>query len=262
MDNHLLLIFIAVIPVVFILVFVYHNDKTKEPWTLLLQFFGLGILSCGMVLLISYLLGFIFPFMTMNLAEMDMFSILLYSFVGVAFVEEICKWIMVFFRGYRSKEFDEVYDMIVYAVFVSLGFAFVENIIYILGNGNLQTAILRAFSAIPGHACDAVFMGYYLSLAKQCHHRNHYDSEKYNILLSILVPAFLHGIYDFCLFSGIQALLVAFLIFIIFLYVISILKLKELSNAKQEMKKKNRFCPKCGKELENGECKDCEGRQD
>ena len=55
----------------------------------------------------------------------------IYVFLFVALIEEGSKFLMTYILGYNNKEFDEVYDMIVDASFVSLGFAFYENLIYI-----------------------------------------------------------------------------------------------------------------------------------
>lgn len=264
MDDISLLLFFTVLPIILILVFVYNKDKNKEPIKLLLQLFGLGILSCFMVLLLSDVLALFLPFMDMKLSEMNFINTLLYAFIGVAFVEEFCKWVMVYSKGYHNKEFDELYDIIVYAVFVSLGFAFFENIMYVLSSGNLRTAIIRAISAVPGHACDAIFMGYYLSIAKQYHYQKKKDLEKKNVILSIFIPALLHGIYDFCLMSGIRLLVFVFIIFVIGLYAISLKKLKEISSSNKIINGSNvhRFCINCGAKLNGPFCNNCGARQE
>ncbi len=263
MDNNLsLMLFLAVLPVVLILIFVYNKDKTKEPLGLLMKLFGLGILSCFLVLAISAGMEKIFPFMRGNIDDKSFLDTLLYSFIGVALVEEFCKWLMLYFKGYKNDEFDELYDILVYSVFVSLGFAFFENILYVLGNQQLSVALLRAVSAVPGHACDAVFMGYYLNLAKQFYYKDRKELEKKYIIYSILVPALLHGIYDFCLMSGYTILAVTFVFFVIFLYSISIVKLKELSESNKKIKFKNKFCGTCGAKIEGEFCRVCGSRQE
>ena len=161
------LFFLAAIPVVLILMFVYNKDKEKEPISLLVKLFFFGILSCFLVLLVSGVLELFIPFMSKELEDQSFIETILYSFLGVALVEESCKWIMLYAGGYNHKEFDEAYDIIVYSISVSLGFAFFENICYVLAPGGIAIALIRAVSAVPGHACDAIFMGYYLSIAKQ-----------------------------------------------------------------------------------------------
>ena len=262
MSSLSIMLFFSILPVILILVFVYSFDKAKEPFPLLLQFFGLGIISCILVLAVSDIMALFIPIMRLNLDDMNFLETMFYAFIGVALVEEACKWIMVYFRGYNHNEFDEVYDIIVYAVVVSLGFAFIENIIYVFGSGTLSTALLRAVSAVPGHACDAIFMGYYLSVAKQFQLQNRKDLERRNILLSILIPAILHGIYDFCLMSGLIILILIFFIFVIFLYIISIKKLHEISSHNRKIKFKNNFCPSCGAKIEGQFCSRCGTRQE
>ena len=188
-------------------------------------------------------------------------NILLYSFVGVALIEESIKWLVLYMRGYYQKEYDEDYDMIVYAVFVSLGFAFLENAFYINQIGSLKTAITRALLAIPGHACDAIFMGYYLSIAKQFRYSKQKGQEIKYTILSIIIPTVLHGIYDFCILSKLKVLTYIFFAFIIFLYIISMKKLKEISKINKLKIYQDVFCPICGAKLQDKKCPNCDNRQ-
>lgn len=280
MSSKGLLLFFAVLPVVLILAFVYKKDKDKEPLMLLLSFFFKGIFSCFLVLTISEILGAFLPFMNKEVNMMTFTEVFLYAFVGVALVEEFCKWLMVYFGGYNHREFDEIYDILVYSIFVSLGFAFFENLLYVFNSGSLSIAILRAVSAIPGHACDAVFMGYYLSMAKQCRVLKKSDKEKSFLVKSVLIPAILHGIYDFCLMSGRILFVLVFLVFVVYLYVVSIKKLNKLSGSNRSLniflrrpqpagmgqmgvqqvapqQNNNNFCTGCGTRLTGPFCTKC-----
>lgn len=223
------LLFLAIIPVVIILSYIYLKDRNKEPWGLLIKLFIMGVASCLLVLLVSEVLYIIFPFMKNGTEYMTFFEVMTYAFIGVALVEETCKWIMTYFGSYFHKAYDEVYDGIVYSVYVSLGFACLENILYVFMNNSIAVGITRGILAVPGHACDAVFMGYYLSLAKVYASQGKKSLEKKNLLLSVIVPTILHGIYDFCLFSSIDILLLVFLIFVITVYIFSIKKIKLLA---------------------------------
>ena len=223
------LLFLAVIPIVIICTYIYLKDRNKEPWSLLIKLFILGIASCFLVLLASGILFKVFPFMNKDTAYMTFFEVMAYAFIGVAFIEELCKWIMVYFGAYFNKAYDELYDGIVYSVYVSLGFAFFENLLYVFKNQSIVVGISRGLLAVPGHACDAVFMGYYLSLAKVYALQGKKTLEKKNLILSVLVPTILHGIYDFCLFASVDALLLVFFGFVICLYIFSIKKIKFLS---------------------------------
>lgn len=224
-----LLFVLAIIPVVIILTYIYLKDRNKEPWSLLIKLFVLGVASCFLVLFVSELLFMIFPFMSKDTAYMTFFETMAYSFIGVALVEEFCKWLMTFVGAYNHKAYDEVYDGIVYSVYVSLGFACLENILYVFMNNSIAVGISRGILAVPGHACDAVFMGYYLSLAKVYASQGKKSLEKKNLVLSVLVPTILHGIYDFCLFANMDILLLVFFVFVITIYVFAIKKIKLLA---------------------------------
>ena len=225
-----ILLFLAVLPVVAICTYIYTKDKNKEPGLLLAKLFLLGIGSCFLVLILSGIVFKILPFMDKETTNMTFFEIMAYAFIGVALIEEFCKWLMTYLGAYKTKSYDEVYDGIVYAVYVSLGFAFFENILYIFRNASIIVGISRGILAVPGHACDAVFMGYYLSLAKVYAQQGDKKLEKRNLILSVMVPTILHGIYDFCLFSGIDLLLIVFLVFVVTVYLFSFKKIKQLSS--------------------------------
>ncbi len=255
------LLFLAIIPVVIILMIVYLKDKNKEPMTLLIKLFFFGFISCILVLLISNFMELFLPFMDTEKSYRSVVDILLYAFFGVALVEEFCKWLMVYMGAYHHRAFDELYDGIIYSVFVSLGFAFVENILYVISTYSIETAILRGISAVPGHACDAIFMGYYLSVAKQFGLRKKRKEEKKYLTMSIIVPMILHGIYDFCLMSGYDILVTAFIIFVIILYILSFRKLSIMSKHNRKIKFRNKFCPGCGKIVTGEFCAHCGRKQ-
>lgn len=276
-----ILICLAIVPVALICTYIYRKDKNKEPSSLLVKLFLLGFVSCLLVLILSDILFLFFPFMDKGTTSMNIFEVLAYSFIGVALVEEFCKWLMVYLGAYSHKAYDEVYDGIVYSVYVSLGFAFIENLLYILVNGSVGIGVARGLLAVPAHACDAVFMGYYLSLAKVYASRGQKELEKKNLLLSVIAPTILHGTYDFCLFAQEPALMLIFIIFVITLFIISIKKIKQLSSQKRknshennspteytnqkqnstEVNPKNNFCPYCGTRIDGNFCGNCGNRQ-
>ena len=163
---------------------------------------------------------------------------------------------MTYSISFHSKEFDEVYDVIVYSVFAALGFAFLENLFYVYENG-VMTGIVRAIFAVPGHACDGVFMGYYLGLAKISRLNGKKDLSRKNLILSILVPAIMHGIYDYCLFTENVIFVVIFLVFVVLIYVFSIRKVKRISSITKKIIYKYNYCPNCGRVVDCNYCPDC-----
>lgn len=245
-DNTSILLFLAILPVLLILLFVYTKDKNKEPKMLLLKLFISGFISCGLVLFFSAYLERISDVFS-PITSKDFFGKIMYAFIGVALVEEISKWIMVYLVGYNNKEFDELYDGLVYAVFVSLGFAFVENLVYVFVSSSIYTAVVRALCAVPSHACDAIFMGHHISIAKQYSIKRNKKKERIHLLLSLLMPTFIHGVYDFCLLSGYKILIIVFIIFIVVMYFISLSTLNESSTSNKNIKKiSHRYCKYCG----------------
>ena len=252
-----LLILLAALPVIIILLLVYKKDKNKEPMALLIKLFLGGFLSCGLTLLLTEILELCFPFMGGTLESKSFFQLFLYAFIGVALVEEFSKWIMTYLYGYHHQEFDELYDGMIYAIFVSLGFAFVENIIYVVKLSSVNVALMRAISAVPSHACDAIFMGYYLSIAKYLSIRNKKEKEKKYLILSLVVPAIIHGIYDYCLMSGYQVLVIIFVIFVVAIYIVSIRKLRKIAKNSKKMDFNPKHCPKCGEIITGDYCPRC-----
>lgn len=249
------LLFIALLPVVLIVLFIYKKDRIKEPPKLLWKLFFAGFGSAVLVWLVSQFLTPIFPILSDQEVELGLFELFINVMIGVALVEEVCKWFMVYTISFNHESFDELYDMILYSVLVSLGFATIENILYIYSLG-FETGVYRAIFAVPGHACDGVFMGYYLGLAKICS-INGLDSEKKkNIFLSILVPTLLHGIYDFCIFSKLDILILVFFIFVLILYIKSIKKINKVSKLNSKFKNKT-FCANCGAEVNTNYCTNC-----
>ncbi|HWQ29944.1 MAG TPA: PrsW family glutamic-type intramembrane protease, partial [Negativicutes bacterium] len=145
------------------------------------------------------------------------------SFVVAGLVEEGFKFLFFFLFIWRNRDFDEMFDGIVYAVFISLGFATVENLAYVLSTG-MSTAVVRSFTAVPAHALFAVAMGYYLGIAKFAGPRYR---QKY-IWLGFISPVILHGIYDFILLSQKLYLLVLFIPYMLYLWKRGLRNIEEL----------------------------------
>lgn len=189
-----ILIAAAVIPAIVLLTMVYRADRVEsEPPGLLLRLVLMGILSTSIAKLLErlglLLLNSIFP------GETLLYDILLY-FGVVGFAEEGAKYVLLKRATWYSPEFNCRFDGVVYAAFVSLGFAVWENIGYVFMSG-LGTAMLRAVTAIPGHACFGVFMGCWYAQAKELERMGDENASKRLRILSVVIPAILHGAYDF-----------------------------------------------------------------
>lgn len=217
------LLALAVAPSIAILVYIYTKDKyDKEPMKFLLLLFGLGCLTvipaCILELIIQGAAGFE--------NNDSLLSILIEAFFGVAVIEEGVKYFVLrTAAGKRCKHFNQMFDGIVYAVFVSLGFATVENILYVMQNG-FSTGVMRALTAVPCHAITAVAMGYYLGVGRFRVEAR--DRKKY-LALSFIVPVILHGVYDFLVLSGNIVLILICIPFIVFMYIYAFKKIKRLA---------------------------------
>lgn len=183
------LLFLALAPTLAIAWFVwFKNEYQKEPLKHVAVSFFLGVLSAIPAVYFSITLGKIFP-----VDYSDIGSVAIHAFIVVALAEEFAKFLVLRFYAYRQPEFDEPYDGIVYGVMVSLGFAAIENVLYV-AEGGLSVALLRMFTAVPAHASFGIIMGYYFGLAWQ-----NKTFEKQHIFRGLLAATLFHGVYDFFL---------------------------------------------------------------
>lgn len=189
------IIITALLPVLVLLYVIYKKDSEKpEPVKQLVKAFLLGILSVPItfVLLIPLQMLNLVPEYNSTIA--DSIGI---SFFGAAIPEEIAKLIILWLFLRKNKFFDEKMDGIVYAVCVSMGFAALENVMYLFSDVDAywETGVARAVTAIPGHFCFGVIMGYYYSLAKF-----YKKNKSFNKLMTLVAPILAHGIYDSIIF--------------------------------------------------------------
>lgn len=256
MLKELLLFTLAILPIILLGCYVYKKDKNREPVRILIKLFCGGLLAAILTVIVTYVIQKYFPYFNGDYENFSSVGIFIYSFFIVALVEEVCKWIMLYLFSYHDKDFDELYDMIVYAVFVALGFAWIENLLYVY-DGGVTTAIMRIFLAVPSHVSMGIFMGYFLSMAKLADINNKTSMKKKYIILSIVVPFIVHGIYDYCLFTANVLYIFVFLVFIVVLYIKAYKKIKFLSSLKTNLIIS--YCPSCGKKLDQEEnfCNRC-----
>lgn len=213
------LIFIALAPVFIIALYIYFRDKyDKEPIGVLLKSLLIGvIITIPIIFIERFFATLIENFQGIIFAAFR-------AFLVAGFTEELFKYLAFFLIIWRSRHFNEKFDGIVYAVFISLGFAAVENIFYVTGYG-FKIGLVRAVTAVPAHALFGIVMGYHFGLAK------FYPSEKRKqLILAFLIPLLLHGFYDFFLMAGKSLLLIIFIPFIITLWIQGFRRMKDLSD--------------------------------
>ena len=194
-----ILIVAAVIPAVALLVYIYRQDRIdKEPMGLL----GALVLQGIFATTVAKLLERAGVFLVDRFAEPGtvLNDVLLY-FGVVAFAEEGAKYFLLKRRTWGIQDFNCRFDGVMYAVAVSLGFALWENIGYVFMYG-LHTAFIRAVTAVPGHACFGVFMGCWYAQGFVWYRRGNNSASKVCRVFAVILPALLHGAYDFLAVTG------------------------------------------------------------
>jgi RsiW-degrading membrane proteinase PrsW (M82 family) len=201
----------GIAPVAIILFYIYFRDKyEKEPLLMLLKALGLGAIIVIPVMGMEYFLkGYESYFI-----HSSRLHALYTSTVVAGFSEELFKFLAFFWLIRKSKEYNERFDGIVYATFVSLGFAMVENINYLYTYG-IEIHWNRAIFSVPAHAFFGISMGYYFSMAKFSTGKR---SKTIFYIYSFLFPLLLHGAYDFILMADEPRAMFAFIPFMIYLY--------------------------------------------
>lgn len=182
---------LAIAPGVAISAYIIFKDEyNREPRKHLIISFLLGALS----IIPAMLLELPITFTEQNSFFQSTLGNGLKAYLMVALPEEACKYFMLKKYAYRQPEYDEPFDGIVYAVMVGMGFATVENIMYVYEYG-VATGVVRMFLAVPAHATFAIIMGYFMGKAKFSQER-----ETYLLLAGLFWAVVFHGSYDFFLF--------------------------------------------------------------
>ena len=192
---HYIMIAAAVLPALLLGLYIWRKDPHPEPFQWVFRAFLAGVIICLPVASIEqYIQHILFgeggPTTLLGSTTM--------AFFVAAAPEEGAKLLALWLLLRKNPHFDEDFDGIVYAVFISLGFATIENIGYVIMSGEawMSTAIMRALLAVPGHYAFAIMMGFYYAIY-------HFVDPSPHIAAKIfLVPFVAHGVYDSIAMSG------------------------------------------------------------
>jgi RsiW-degrading membrane proteinase PrsW (M82 family) len=208
-----IIILVALAPCVFWLWIIYKRDKySPEPLTLIIRVFLLGAAVAVPVAIIE---GFLYP---SDISSNLSIPSALYLAFGVAGVtEEVSKFLVVRLGVSRSRFFEEPSDGLIYASAAALGFAALENIVYLFSFG-WQIILIRGLFSNLAHVLFSILWGYPLALYKL----GIFKSPAW-IGLGILASIVAHGIFDFLLFTGTIYSLLVFPFFIAILIVFILL---------------------------------------
>ncbi|GAC90353.1 membrane proteinase PrsW [Anoxybacillus flavithermus NBRC 109594] len=201
----------GIAPGLALLSYFYLKDEYEtEPLSLVLRMFLYGAFLVFPLMFIQHVLK----------VEHMLTNPFVEAFLSTSLLEEFFKWFVFYYAIYDHREFNEPYDGIVYGVSVSLGFATLENILYLFANG-VEFAVTRALLPVSSHALFGVIMGFYLGRAKFSLPKK----EKNYIWLSFLLPFLFHGIYDYILLT-LERWIYYMLPFMIFLWWLALRKVK------------------------------------
>lgn len=212
------LLMVAVAPGLALALGAYLTDRyDREPIHLLLKVFILGAMSVIPTAFVERIL------LSFNIFG-GILGILYTAFIVAGFTEEFFKRSVVLRTAYHHKAFDEKLDGIIYAVFAALGFATIENIMYVVFRfaTNPYVGLYRGILSVPAHMLFGITMGYYLSLSKFATQER---QRKSYLKKALIVPMVFHGIFDFILMSQIPIFMVFFIPFVIYLWVLNIKRL-------------------------------------
>ncbi|MGL5313552.1 MAG: PrsW family intramembrane metalloprotease [Peptostreptococcaceae bacterium] len=218
------LLILAIAPVVACLLWVYLKDKyEKEPIKILGKFFVLGIFVSVLSIIIEEFL--------IKINIFTGYSYILYmSFIVAGLTEEGIKALVLIPNLLRAKDFNEKLDGVIYSIFLSLGFATIENLIYILfedAGVAYEVGVIRAVISIPAHIMFGITMGYYISKYR---FSSTLAKKREYFIMAILAPILMHGVFDFILMIQYRWAIIVFIVYIVYLWKISLDKLDEYTN--------------------------------
>ena len=211
----LLYVFAAVLPAAVLLIYVYSKDRVeREPPGLLASLLWQGV-KAALAAIVLEIIGQLI--LDRFIKTGTLLHTILLAFLVVAAVEEGTKYYFLKRRTWNDPNFNYRFDAIVYAVFVSLGFAAFENIQYIFAYG-LSVALPRALLSIPGHMAFGVYMGVYYGRARFRESYGYHSAAKIDRIFGYLAATMLHGFYDACAMIGTTAAAVIFILFVVITY--------------------------------------------
>ncbi len=248
---------VALLPALLLCGYIYWKDRVeKEPFGLLCLLFGAGAIAYVPALLLENVINSGIDRLFLDAISHDVHGLAsfvsegaqlghsaMYAFLGIALVEEGLKWGLLFLLTYRSKHFNCLFDGIVYATFISLGFAAIENLYYAWMNG-WDTLLLRTITSVPGHLFFGIFMGYcytmwhtyhtaakvekaWLAEGRICNRR--VKCAGLWLVISLAAPILLHGIYRFIASIHNKTVTMIFYILVVVLYALCFFGVNRIS---------------------------------
>jgi RsiW-degrading membrane proteinase PrsW (M82 family) len=183
---------LSLLPCLVILIYVYIRDRYEHERLYIYLLCILFGIFCAWT---SYELSILAH---AYLKQRNNESLLIKVFIAIALIEESIRFILFRLFLYKNKNFDEPYDGVVYGVTIAMGFAGVENILYLQNYQSVEVALLRMVTTVPAHGLFGAYMGHFIAKAK-------FGTrfKTFYLILSVCFCTLLHGSYDiFILMKG------------------------------------------------------------
>jgi RsiW-degrading membrane proteinase PrsW (M82 family) len=184
----------GLIPAIFWLLFWLREDRKRpEPKGRIFLAFLSGMIAVFLVIPIErYLIS--------NVFGASLSAISLGVIISWALVEELFKYVAAYLSALRSSVVDEPIDPIIYLITVALGFAAMENTLFILGpiqDGlflqGLITGNMRFIGATLLHVVSSGTVGAALSFS---FYRKRVIKKEYT-LVGLILAVLLHSLFNF-----------------------------------------------------------------
>jgi RsiW-degrading membrane proteinase PrsW (M82 family) len=177
----------AILPAAALTAFLVSHYRKRMGWRLIVRTLSLGVISGMLVLaagpIIRWATGFAAPGVEVALAS---------AFIGAAGPEELVKFLLLYFIVREHKDCDSGGDLFCSAMLLGLGFAALENSLYLLRSPEwLELGTMRGVLSIPAHMVFGAVMGLFAARA----YRGQVPA--LNWALALFVPILGHGLYDF-----------------------------------------------------------------
>ena len=228
MNNIRVLFIVAALPALLLLGFIYYRDrKEKPPVKLMILLLATGAATTVPAAIVE----FIGQAFVMGDSDDLGLRLLIFCFFVIAIAEELGKYLVTICITWKSKEMQHSYDGVIYAVCSSLGFAILENVLYVY-QGGLLTGIMGAFTAIPLHCTVGVVMGALYAKAREEAYAGDRGGMIGYMAWAYLVPVCIHGAYDYAIMAASYGLIAEGWIYVILIgaYIISVVLILVCSN--------------------------------
>jgi RsiW-degrading membrane proteinase PrsW (M82 family) len=204
LQRLILIPLLSLLPCVLWLWYFYSKSVYKRPpLRLIVGTFLLG----GVSTLLALALNLLGQSLFLSIAGHGQPSHILVLFFVVGPIEELVKLLVVYVYAYRQPEFDEPLDGVIYSTAAALGFAAMENVVYLSQNSPLLV-LLRGPLSNPGHALFSSVWGLSLSRAKAA--PNIARQRLWIIARGWLAASVLHALFDMLLLAASESVLLVF----------------------------------------------------